>query len=559
MSRRIDIELTSTRPDGSWTWRAAGAKQPKGDVDGAMLPAGTKVGDTLRVDTESYLEGVVVVAVLPSARSRQEQPRIEVVGTKRNEELVTSTLVEKRGRRDGDRGDRGPRTDRPDGDRRPRGDRPARPAGDRPARPAGDRPARPAGDRPARPAGDRPARPAGDRPRGDRPAGDRPRGDRPAGDRPPRTEHRGPRPEGAVRPPRRDRPIPPPAPTVVRLRPGRAHRNAVLAELPEAQRPIADQLLRGGVPGVRQAIDKQNEAARAVGEPELKADSLLAFAEQLLPRLRAAEWHDKADAALAGIDEIDLRDLRTVVGAADTAARDEQTRAVAQQLRDGLAARVDGEHGKWLSELNGLVAEGRTVRALRLSSHPPKAGAPLPSELAERLAALASAGLAPEITQDRWATLVDAAAFSPVRLVVKPVGVPAVIADELKATIARVGARVPQIAELFGITPEAAPARRGPAARARRPGQITGGPARPIPPAPPRQPVPDASVVPVVLVPVVDDAPADIAPVVEATDLGAVVEHTGSSNVEPDVVMPSGEAAHEAMAAEELRESAGEV
>ena len=52
MSRRIDIELTSTRPDGSWTWRAAGAKQPKGDVDGSMLPSGSKVGDVLKVDIE---------------------------------------------------------------------------------------------------------------------------------------------------------------------------------------------------------------------------------------------------------------------------------------------------------------------------------------------------------------------------------------------------------------------------------------------------------------------------------------------------------------------------
>ena len=254
-----------------------------------------------------------------------------------------------------------------------------------------------------------------------------------------------------------------------------------------------------------------------------------------------------------------LRDLRTVVVAADTAARDEQTRAVAQQLRDGLAARVDGEHGKWLSELNGLVTEGRTVRALRLSSHPPKAGAPLPSDLAERLAALASAGLAPEITQDRWATLVDAAAFSPVRLAVKPVGVPAVIADELKATIARIGARVPQIADLFGITPEAAPARRGPAARARRPGQITGGRARPIPPAPPRRPVSDASMVPVVPAPVADDPPAVDAPVVEGTDVAALVEHTASSDVARDVATPSGEADHDGMAADEVHESVGEA
>ena len=50
MSRRLEIELTSTRPDGSWTWRAAGAKQPKGDLDGALLPEGTEVGAVLRVE-----------------------------------------------------------------------------------------------------------------------------------------------------------------------------------------------------------------------------------------------------------------------------------------------------------------------------------------------------------------------------------------------------------------------------------------------------------------------------------------------------------------------------
>ena len=30
MSRRIEVELTSSRDDGTWTWRAAGAKQPAG-------------------------------------------------------------------------------------------------------------------------------------------------------------------------------------------------------------------------------------------------------------------------------------------------------------------------------------------------------------------------------------------------------------------------------------------------------------------------------------------------------------------------------------------------
>ena len=40
MSRRMEIELTSDRGDGSWTWRAAGAKQPKGVVDAGLVPDG---------------------------------------------------------------------------------------------------------------------------------------------------------------------------------------------------------------------------------------------------------------------------------------------------------------------------------------------------------------------------------------------------------------------------------------------------------------------------------------------------------------------------------------
>jgi len=45
MSRRLDIELTSTREDGTWTWRAAGAKVPKGVVVSSLLPNASKVGE----------------------------------------------------------------------------------------------------------------------------------------------------------------------------------------------------------------------------------------------------------------------------------------------------------------------------------------------------------------------------------------------------------------------------------------------------------------------------------------------------------------------------------
>ena len=65
MSRRIDIELTSSREDGSWTWRAAGAREPRGTLESAILPGGAAVGEVLRVEIEGYLDALSVIAVLP--------------------------------------------------------------------------------------------------------------------------------------------------------------------------------------------------------------------------------------------------------------------------------------------------------------------------------------------------------------------------------------------------------------------------------------------------------------------------------------------------------------
>ncbi len=65
MSRRIEVELTSSRDDGVWTWRAAGAKQPKGELDGGLLYEGATVGDVVRADADFDLDGIEILAVLP--------------------------------------------------------------------------------------------------------------------------------------------------------------------------------------------------------------------------------------------------------------------------------------------------------------------------------------------------------------------------------------------------------------------------------------------------------------------------------------------------------------
>ncbi len=238
----------------------------------------------------------------------------------------------------------------------------------------------------------------------------------------------------------------------------------MLAALPENQQPLAREVLRAGVPGVRKSIERMNAKAAAESLPQIKSEPIVALAEQLLPALKAAEWHDRADAALAGISKIDLRDIRSVIAAADRAARTEETRALSESLRAGLAQRLEVDQRRWLDELANAISEGRTIRALRLSSRPPKAGTPLPPDMAERLAGLAAADLNPTGNQQRWSTVVDSVALSPVRTHVIPVGAPDKPTDDLLATIRRLADRVPQIAALFGIEPQkpSRPGRRPP-------------------------------------------------------------------------------------------------
>jgi hypothetical protein len=441
MSRRIDIELTSARDDGSWTWRAAGAREPRGVVDAALLAADAKVGDVLRAEADFDLDGVTIVSAAPAqAKKRNEAPRIEIIGRPvRDEQLVTSTLTSRpKGDRDRDRG-RG-RDDRGAGGDRPRRDGPPK---DRSA--PRDRPAR--GERPS--GSDRTERP----------------------DRPARAERRPPR-------PRSDEAAKPKA---KRLRPGRVHRAAVLEQLPPEHRPIAEQVLAGDIPAVRAAIDKENDTRKAAGQPTINGDELLAIAEKIRPQLRTADWRDRADAALADAAELDLRDLRSVVVAGDSAARDDETRAIAAQLREALALRVEAEQTAWLAELRGALDEGRVVRALRISSRPPKAGTILDPALSSRLTEGASGSLTADAPAERWDAVLEATAFSPVRLTVKPASMPAPPSDAVLAAARKHAARVPQVAAAFGIETPASTARpRGP-----RPPAAVPPPPLKIPPPPP--------------------------------------------------------------------------
>ena len=389
MSRRIEIELTSSQADGSWTWRAAGAKNPKGVVEGSVLPNDAAVGTVLKVEVEQGIDGITVRSVVGGRQRSDSAEVLELIGGGDFDPVVETRA--KRDRREGGR--KGGR----DGGRRRRNDG----------------------------------------------------GGKEGEDRRPRRENqrRGPR----FTPP----PELPQRPKPKRLKAQRHHRNEVLAAIPEEQRPIAELALQG-ISAVRTRLKAENEKATKEGRATMPEASVLKLAEELLPRLRVAEWYDRAEAAKKLAGQIDLRDLRSVVAASDDpmVARDKSTRALADELRDLLRVRQEEELQLWFGDVDAALAIGRVIRALRLSSQPPKAGVPFPAEISQRLIDSTNATLTPVETSERWIAVLEAAAFSPIHLLITPMGLPTKISDDLAATVKRLAPAIPQVAAMFGIEVE---------------------------------------------------------------------------------------------------------
>jgi len=327
MSKRIDIELTSNRGDGTWTWRAAGAKTPKGTLNGSILDAGAKTGDTIKVEAEFDLDGVEILSLVKTKEKAVRGNLLQIIGSEKEFQPVTQKLADK------------------SKDRKPK-------------------------------------------------------------------------------------------------------------RLPVEQRGVAERALTGGIKAVRDAVKEQNEQLKKEGKPLVPADGLISMAQELLPKLRVAEWLDKAEAAKADIDLLDLRDLRQVVVGADDpmVVRDETTRSLAAELKAALKTRQEFEQTRWLEDIKSALAVSRVIRALKISSEPPKAGQPFPADLGAQLATAASASLASETAPDRFSAVLEAIAFSPVRGQVKLAAAPPTTNEAMLSTVKRVAPLVPHIASVFGIT-----------------------------------------------------------------------------------------------------------
>ena len=490
MSHRLEVMLTSRRPDGTWTWRAAGARQPKGVLEEGLLPAGVAVGDVLRVEAEVSVDGIAVRQVLPTKADRPEAPRVEHLGSKRFTEGVT--MAPNLARKSADR------TDSPRDGRRRKG--------------------------------------GGDRAR---------EGGRSGRDG---SGHRG------------GRDWPPRAP---RLRPESRHRDAWLETLSPDERAVAERLAKEGIRAVRQALQaegrpSEGQDAGQSGDAGDAGDARLAVVERLFSAYRVVDWRDRAEAARKVTDEVDLRDLRSVVAGTPEECPDDESRALGDELRAKLAARVDREHSAWIADLGSLLRKGRMVTALRVSQRPPRAGTPLPESLAASLQEGVASQLNAGTEDDLWVRMLEAAAQSPIRLVLVAEELPPEPSERLLRTVRRFGDRLPSLRAQFG--------------------EYLDAPAQAAEPEPVAEPMAEdaseAAVEPeAVAEPVAEDpseAAAEPAPVAEPA-----VEDPGEETAEPDSPEPqlpedtpaealetseaSGQLVQDADAGKEVPEPGGEV
>jgi len=396
MSRRIEIEITSINGEVA-TWRAAGAKLPKGSLATSLLPSGTKAGAEFRADVEQNMEGVEVLAVLPVKTASPldlRGERIAIVPKAPTGPDIQVTYAPKggKGRRDGD----GPRGRRDGDDSRPRRD-------DKGSR--GPRAGGPAGE-----GGDKGGRPA----------------------RPRSNDRRGPRPE---------RPTGPPMLTV--------HRNAFLATLTPEQLPVAEQLLRGGLPAVRTAVAEQNKTATAQGRTTVNADAIDRIATDLLGKANLAMWKDRAAGAQSAGRDLRLRDLRPVVTSAKTVNLDDEARTMLKDLQAQLTSQIEILSTEWLAKIAAAIESKNALEALTLAARPPEFRMQVASESAAAIAALASESLNDNLAPAQWVALVQAAVASPMHRTIKPTGIPA---DETCRNEAiKVAGAIPELAKLLGM------------------------------------------------------------------------------------------------------------
>src|ERR1035438_338753 len=441
MSRRIEIEITSLNGDVA-TWRAAGAKLPKGVLNSSLIPGGPIVGNVYRADVEQYMEGIEILSVMAPKTASPLDPRherLELIPTvKSGPDVVVTYAPKGRGgsRREGgdarresgpSRRESGPGRRESGPGRRESG--PSRREGGPPSAEGSE--VRDASKRTER--AKRPPRSPLDRDTATSANGERP----PRG---PRTE----RPARGARPPRPERPAGPAQPPMTTT-----YRNALLATLSPEQLPVAEQLLRGGMPSVRAAVAEQNKNAAAQGRPTIDATTIERIAEELLGKTNLALWKDRAAGAIGAGRELRLRDLRAVVTSAKTVSLDRSEERRVGKLQVSLTARLEHLRTQWNAKLETAIETKNVKEALALVARPPDMSTRVSADMAAKVVAITSEALSADADPTLWKEIVALTIDTSIRRNVKPQGIPN---DETcKADAIHNAGAIPEFAKLLGM------------------------------------------------------------------------------------------------------------
>ena len=413
MSRRIEIELTSNKGDGTWTWRAAGAREPRGLISADMIPKGAGISSVFTAEVQSDMDGIAVLAVIETEDTRTAPETIEVLGTgKRSSGVNFKGGGRRRGKGRGDGFGSGGFGGDGFGQGQPRQKQQGGRRKGRSGSAGQDRPAR---LRPAR-------------------------------------VHR--KKWLASVPPEH-------AALAEQIASGRgiANEKGGVAEMGNgsekggaAEKGGAEEnnsASENGAASEKNSISEGGNVAERDSTSKKGGISDKDVAAKLLSEYRMAEWQDRADLVLSNFEKIDLAEIRMLVADADVCARTPETRSQAEEARQKLGERTERQHGEWLADLATNLSEGRVLRALRMSGQPPKAGVPLPLDLVKWLTTATADILTPEAQPDRWEITLQALAVSPVRRLVRPSQPPAVVSPDLTEAVKDLSPRFPQIAALF--------------------------------------------------------------------------------------------------------------
>ena len=227
------------------------------------------------------------------------------------------------------------------------------------------------------------------------------------------------------------------------------YRNALLATLSPEQLPVAEQLLRGGMPSVRTAVAEQNKNATAQGRPTVDPTTIERIAEELLGKTSLALWKDRAAGAIGAGRELRLRDLRAVVTSAKTVTLDEESRTQLKELQTALTARLEHLRTQWNERLEHAVEAKNVIEALGLIARPPDMSTRVSSDMAVRVVAIVSEVLTPDLDPARWKEIVTLAVDTTIRRTIKPAGIPD--DESCRAVAIHNAGAIPELAKLLGM------------------------------------------------------------------------------------------------------------